>query len=66
MAGGLIKTCFSNRKEEYDVIRDLYNCVKTTAAEKTQELQMLSILMACVYHYERNANIVQTLSGKYM
>ena len=30
--------------EEYDVIRDLYDCMKTTAAEKTQELQMLSIL----------------------
>lgn len=48
--------------EECDVIRDLYDCMKTTA-EKTQELQMLSILMACVHHYEQNADIVQTFSG---
>ena len=63
MAGRLIKTCFSNRLEECDVIRDLYDCMKTTAAEKTQELKMHSILMTCVYHYEKNADIVQTFSG---
>ena len=33
----MIKTCFSNGMEECDVIRDLYDCMKTTAAEKTQE-----------------------------
>jgi len=49
--------------EECDVIRDLYDCMKTTAAGETQELQMLSILMACLYHYEKNAAIVQTFSG---
>jgi hypothetical protein len=32
------KTCFSNRKEECDVIRDLCDCMKTTASEKTQQL----------------------------
>lgn len=63
MAGRLIKTCFFNRMEECDVIRDLYDCMKTTAAGETQELQMLSILMACLYHYEKNAAIVQTFSG---
>lgn len=49
--------------KECDVIRDLYDCIKTTAAGKTQELQMLSLLMACVYHYEKNADILQTFSG---
>ena len=49
--------------EECDVIRDLYDCMKTTASGKTQELQMLSVLMAFVYHYEQNADIVQTFSG---
>jgi hypothetical protein len=39
--------------KECDVIRDLYDCMKTTAAGKMQELQILSIPMACVYHYEK-------------
>lgn len=63
MAIRLIKTCFSNTMEECDVIRDLCDCMKTTASGKTQELQMLSVLMAFVYHYEQNADIVQTFSG---